>query len=838
MKAFLSHSSTDKPFVEEVGKLLGRQYYLLDRHQFDVGQDFKSEILRCLAAANTLVLFASRAALESSWVTYEMDIAEDKRISGMLNDALVFLLDDVSHTDLPPWLQKGLVVPATSPKAAAREIAQTLDKRLGATRPGYVFGRGSEREKISKALHPIAQELPRVLALWGLPGIGRKTLMEDVARNFLQYKHFLVLKIESGDNLFDFVFKLAAECEFYKDVTALKALGDQIRTEDEQALFARLESYLTRSGDRTFLTLVDMGGLVDEDGDASDVCRAILDVVAKDKGLYMGMVLRRLPSGIIGPQSIYSSVVCEHVKALDSENVERLLVKVLSDREIKFDATQIKTLAEYVRGYPPAAYYAADLAENDGLDLLLSEPRPMINFRSRVLAASLNGIDHTSSYAPILEILAFYSPLPLAVIGESTGLSSTTLADALTQFLHSSILEVDADGFYRVSEPLIEAAQHLFDRWKTPHTRVAKALEKYIVEFGIERGGLGLLRSLFRASRLANLDASENEISFPADLVTLTGEFYHQRDYDRALEIGAHALQARPDNLEARSFIVRAYAQLSQFPKAHAEVQKIRELGSLKDFYFLTGFINRLDSKPTEAIRNYEEALKRGRRGVAIHRDLASCYFHLGDLAKAKEHLTLAQSSSDRKNRYVVDLLVTIAVATGDEGGARDALAELKEVDKREFFLHRLSAVEFRFGDKVKARDFAKEAVELTQRPTFAMLSQRIKCEIATDDLPNAATHLNEAEQRFGAARKDVLLGLRCKWELANEQFTNANLMWQQISDKNKPVHQALRRDVVAGLLSQASPGSPEFSALERELTALKEAIGTLAWDTYDDGLE
>lgn len=838
MKAFLSHSTVDKPFVEEVGKLLGRQHYLIDRQQFDVGQDFKAEIMRCLEVADTLVLFASEAALKSPWVSYEIDISESNKIRGILKDALVFLLGDVSHSDLPLWLQKGLVVSATSPKAVARDIAKTLDKRLGAVRSRYFFGRGGERKILEEKLNPIGGELPRVIALWGLTGIGRKTLLEDAARNLLQYKHFVVVEIESGDNLADVAFKLAAEFEFYQDVPALKELGKKIHEEDSLILLSRLESYLSKSGDRTFLTLLDSGGLIDNDGNTTDICHKILDIVSKDNGLYLGLVLRRFPVDIADPHSVYSSMVCEHVKALQNEDVERLLVKVLSDRNVKFEPRQLKSLTEHVRGYPPAAYYAADLAERGGLDLLLSEPRSMINFRSRILSSALNGLDKTSDNAIVLETLAFYSPLPLAVIGESTGLKAAPLADALKHLLDLSILETDSEGFFLVSEPLLESAQNIFNRWNAPHARIANALDVFIKEFGVERGGLTLVRSLFRAARLAKLDINESEISFAADLVKLTEDLYHQREYERSVEIGEHALDLRPENFDARSFVIRALAQLGKVAEAKEKLQKVRELGALRDYYFLAGFIDRLDGKLDHAIQNYEDSLKRGRRGVAVHRDLASCYFHLGNLEKAKTHLTLAQNSSDRTNRYVVDLLVTIAVASGDEVGARDALAGLREVDKPEFFLHRSSAVEFRFGNKEKARDLAEQAVEITSRPTFAMLSQRIKCEIATGDLTKAATHINEAEHRFGARRKDVLLGLRCRWEIANEKFSNAEDIWQKLSDKEKPVHKALRRDIVEGLLTQGTLGAAETAALTQELTALKDAVGISEWDAYEESEE
>lgn len=835
MKAFLSHSSIDKPFVEEVGKELGRQHYLLDKHEFDVGKNFKDEIARCLKSAETFVLFASRAALKSDWVAYEIDIAEDKKIGGLLSDALVFLLDDVTHADLPPWLSKGLIVKAESPKMVAREIGKVLDTRLGAQRIAYFFGRNLERDRLSKALNPITGALPRVIALIGLPGVGRRTLLEDVARNYLQYKNFHTVEVESGDELPDILYKLAAEKEFWADSSQLKSLGSTIRSESHELLLKRLDAYLTRGSERSFLSLIDLGGLVSDDGSISRVCRSVLEVVAKEKGLYVGMVLRRMPSGLNGPEAVYDGVIHDQVKALPSDDIERLLVKILSDRGVKYEGHQIKRLAEFVKGYPPAAYYAGELAETHGLDLLLSEPRPMIDFRSRVLSSTLNGISKNDSTAQTLELLAFYSPLPLAVIGQATSLSAEELAQVLTKLIHSSVIEVDDDGFYKVSEPLLESAQHLFDRWKTPHQRVAKALQGYVSDFGVHRGGLTVLRSLFRARNLAQLKASDDEISFPADLVRLTEDFYHQREFDRALEIGKQALVMRPDNIDALSFIVRSYAQLGQFENASADAQKVRQFGALKEYYFLMGFCSRLQSNLPEAIRFYEEAARRGRRGMAINRELASCYFHSGNLTKAKEHLFAAQNSTDRKNRYIVDLLVTIAVAEGDEEGARNALVDLEVVDKRGFYLHRCSAVEFRFGDKQKAFELAGEAIEATNRAPFAMLSQRIKCEIAIDDLDSAAVHLREAENRFGTVHRDSLLGLRCKWELACGEPINASAIWKQINGKNTSGARALRRDIIEAMLSQTDISDPQYQQLQGEHQTLMQLVGKVGWETLDE---
>ena len=73
MKAFLSHSSTDKEFVRAVAGNLRRQYCVFDERSFSVGQEFKSSIEAGLNKSDIFVLFAAEAALASIWVDFEIN---------------------------------------------------------------------------------------------------------------------------------------------------------------------------------------------------------------------------------------------------------------------------------------------------------------------------------------------------------------------------------------------------------------------------------------------------------------------------------------------------------------------------------------------------------------------------------------------------------------------------------------------------------------------------------------------------------------------------------------------------------------------------------------------
>src|SRR4051812_23325787 len=147
-RAFLSHSSADKYFVERVADQLGRGQIQIDSRLFEPGVDFRESIRTAVADAGLLVLFASRASLESFWVKYELDAAE---VRGKPH--LTFLLDrDLSAKDLPTWMRTRLVEHAASPSKASRLIQNRLVELSATEEPALFFGRERDLEEIAGEL--------------------------------------------------------------------------------------------------------------------------------------------------------------------------------------------------------------------------------------------------------------------------------------------------------------------------------------------------------------------------------------------------------------------------------------------------------------------------------------------------------------------------------------------------------------------------------------------------------------------------------------------------------------------------------------------------------------
>ena len=125
---------------------------------------------------------------------------------------------------------------------------------------------------------------------------------------------------------------------------------------------------------------------------------------------------------------------------------------------------------------------------------------------------------------------------------------------------------------------------------------------------------------------------------------------------------------------------------------AEKEIQNFAEYAPERDVHFIKGFFKRRKRDISDAITEYKESERFGRRGVAISRELAHCYFFSGEYNKAARYI---QKAIDRHgdNRYLVDLWVKIEKQRGDEKAVNQALIRLKAVDKPNYYHHRLSTV-------------------------------------------------------------------------------------------------------------------------------------------------
>ena len=110
VKAFISHSSKQKPIVEKIANALGHDFTIVDKYTFESGKELQEEIRSSIQSADVFMLVISDEALNSSWVideiTWVRDLVDDDKIQ-----FCPFIVDGTSHEDprIKPWIRKYLL---------------------------------------------------------------------------------------------------------------------------------------------------------------------------------------------------------------------------------------------------------------------------------------------------------------------------------------------------------------------------------------------------------------------------------------------------------------------------------------------------------------------------------------------------------------------------------------------------------------------------------------------------------------------------------------------------------------------------------------------------------
>jgi tetratricopeptide (TPR) repeat protein len=828
LKAFLSHSSSDAEFVTAVANELGRQYTWLDTQAFTNGDELLAGLDKGLSESGVFALFVSRASLQSLYVAFEIAEARQLKVIGSLQRILVYVLDPaISLNSIPKWLTRGHVSRADSSKGVARSIRHALDQEI-AGRHGAVFvGRTSELASAERRLLPTdGSPPPRQLYIAGLPGVGRRTVLQRLARDHWRLSHSITIRIETTDNLADIGTKLADKFEPYNTVAAFGAIAANIARENQGALLNRLSTYLSRAVEsQELIVFLDDGGLLTNDGALSDVAVTLLSLIQTLPSLYVGFISTRRPTGLLPHQQ--ASLAELLLPALIPQDSKQLVAALLGRANLRVSGEKLGALAGATAGYPPSAYQLIEMVKQYGVDVALTDASRFASSRYGPMAAYLRKVFLSSSEKGLLRLLATSSPLPLPVLGAVCGLSPRDLTSALIHLIDVSLLLVDDVGEYWIASPVADLiARDWGEVDKNTYARLADELDAYIGTLGPDVPRLSLARVLFRAHQLADDDAHRaSSFNLASDLLSVAERMYHRRDYRRAVDLARAVIEVRPRNYDARYHLSRALIKSADFEEADVQIEQLARMGYKRESSFLAGFLERHRNHPKDALKHYERALSFGYGGLSIHREMAQCCLALEDLAGAKAHLTKA-SRSGTDNPYILDLYIVIAAKEGNEAEARQRLAQLELVDESAFYYHRLSTVESAFGHVQEALSAARSAIAESGRPTFAMLAQLVVAETRAKLIDEAEKHLGELARLFPNQSKDVQIGLKSQLEVARGHFEEALSSWELLSDKRKGVHIALKRNALRGILAGPLPDSRRIS-LRMELEKLEESLSS-----------
>lgn len=825
MKAFLSYSSKDNDVVDAVASHLGRQFCLYDKYVFETGEEFSDAIKRCLDQAGVFVLFASEQSLKSLWVKLEIDEAYQRKLRESIKRSLVYILDkQINVEDLPEWFQCALIRKNKVSSVIARDIRSHLDQILRERRQSYFIGRGADIGRFEELLTPTDGSVPpHIFVVTGLPGIGRRTLLRHGVANLLDLRKTIEIRLGEGDGINDICAKVADITESFSTAQEFKSVFSEIQAlSDSHALERTLKNLHTLLESGELPVIIDEGGFLDSEGYITAPVLNIVKRISPEDIIYIAFVSYRKPR-----ESHDFPVPVLKLHPLTKQDTQRLLQQLARDSQLKLEGSDLSDIADYVAGYPPSAYFSVQQAKEYGVNLVVMHKRRLVEFRTGVFLRYIEDLGLETKEGAALQLLSSFSPLPLPAILAGLQIDLESADTLLTNLIDLSMVIADGDGLYRISDPIAEAASNSFGFPSEDISQaVANSLSEYLQSSILKQRYLDLSRVLFRAARFSGDSALETSaVRLASDLIRLTEEYYHSRQYERSVECGKLAVSERPETVAGRSYLIRALIQLENWAEAERELEQLRQFAPLRDVHFLRGFLERRRGNYREAITEFEEAYRRGRRGAAISRELSQVYYLIGDLANAWDHLQTALDHHG-DNRYVVDLWAQLAAELGYQDEVRKALNRLEVIDRPVFFHFRRSRIEWLSGNIEAAREAAQTAMEIERRPPLSIVAQMTLCEISLGHVNEATALLERLDREFGDVRKDLRTGLHCRLEITKGNFNEALRLADRILKKESRSYKVIRYEALRGALES---GNLDIATDERyriEYETLNSTLG------------
>ena len=457
MRAFLSHSSKDKGFVEGVAELLKPGTFELDSATFDAGLLNATVIEEALKRSDLFCLFLSRDFIKSSYVTFETLLGLEFFASGQVDRFLAICLDEeafqsasenvklfsivrrVASVEGAAWLIQGALV------AAASSEAQLSHPFIG-----------REATLLELENQVIDPERPpqRAIYVSGNFGTGRRTLIRKFFQN--QYPQvglaFPAVRVEEFDGLDEIYRKTLAAIrpaitarEF---ATRLVAFGSASTTEKARQI-ATLFNSLLPARESSFV--IDVGGILDDGGAVHAEVNAIIDQLDSRP---------HPPVSIISPRMVplrarrdSKDVAYCAVKSLARDEAVRLAQRLLRDKRISATEAQISDIVDLSDRHPYNFYRIVEEIDARGLSSFLASPREFVEWKHRQSSEYLGRLDLGVIETALLGLLKILPTLDFEAMTDALGVKANDAADALLRLTQLHIVEHSGDEF-SVSPPL------------------------------------------------------------------------------------------------------------------------------------------------------------------------------------------------------------------------------------------------------------------------------------------------------------------------------------------------------------------------------------------------
>lgn len=828
VKAFLSHSSVDKTVVRQIKNKLQRLWTYFDEDCFAPGEDFRNAITSRLADTNLFVLFVSENSLASSWVRFEMDEAYWQTIQRDNINILVLTLESISPTDLPTWMRKAKFEAIRTVGQAAQLIKHMLIDNIPVCKPVYM-GRETDTSKFYSDLAGYDGQYPNIFAISGLNGIGRRTFIKDILNNRFSLPFNSQFEIGESEGILELYRKLLDDGIEGLSPEDTRMYYDKFinATKDEQVgEIARILSAYASA--QSFPVLVDGGAILDNEGEYKEDFLAIFRAFRERfPDCYLVLIHTRSPK-LRGPDR--DLIKFCRIHALTPDSCYSLFDALLRRQNVPIsDDAQVKEIAGYLEGYPPSIINAVRECAFEGVDLVCSDKRNLIDFQERIFKKYLDSTSLSEIDTEILTAVYNMSNISIEPLSVILGKAKEIVVTSLRKLHDYNIIELRSDGTYIIAPPMRVAIERKVHHYgKEEFSKISKCLyeaywkpENFIAFHLIDT----VIFAVLRSGEEKELDDFKNHL-LPSHLLKAAIEANQKRDWAAAEAYARKALTLDNNLLPAKSILFKVLVrQETTQNQAVSEKEENNLLDDLrtahdKSVYYLEGFRLLKRRQYQEAIKRFLLAIESGDSSIPTYRDLAECYYQTNQIEEAQKKIETVMKDRKINNPFIVDMAAKIAISIGDFEKASDILDKQALVDRPENVAHRWATYYLKKEDYAAAIESANAACG-GERVLPEMHLLRMSIAIHQRDYKLVKEEYDLIDQKYKHYNRDVREILYTTMLLNSQGWEVAEARFQHIHREN-PYTRNLRYKIIELKLKDNRVPFHEKKKLEEEMAQLE----------------
>ncbi|WP_157886608.1 TIR domain-containing protein [Acetobacter ascendens] len=696
---FLSHSSSDKEYVEKVYKLLDPTITFYDIRTIQPGQETIEAMESGIKQASVFVLFHSNES-RKIWVDFEKSLARLHVINNTSVQILVCPINGSNHHSLPPWMTNYMTTSELFlPNDIARSIKYLYEKSLNKAYPETIRtfpGREVLQRKITLSLMRASAatgEILNAMVLTGLQGMGRGTIASAIVNDAYQGMRCAgpVFEMPASGEAIDWHLKFFDDLEggLSEDATAAQIAAFKNFSVHEQA--KTLVSSLKHWGDlNQVITIRHRWGLRDKGNRLAPWFLDLMQQLKSEPNIRLILISeRQLPSEQIAELGNLQQF---SVEELDSDTIQFILTERIEPRYL--DPQKLPLLAEKINGHPATANHTAYLINGGkSIESLIIASGPVTAFQDKVLGELFDLNILSEIQKKILKLLCIFPQIPSSIIASVfKSIPAEELMRELWDLVEFSVVTLADKGKYKV--PAVVASTYRRRSVKDESDIIKRVGEILKEQFDKNEFDFELIDSLIIAIVSSGQNVTERMMNSltPAKIEPVIEKEYYEGlgsigddarvHFDRCYMLAqlAMTMNAADYVLESMLFYgADASVRLGNLPEKMLTFME--QKGFIAADYVRASFLFYVERDLPKAAQTLQKSV--GQPGFKIRnvRLLARIYLRDGEFRKALETLEIISESRLMRDTGLVLMKVKALRGVRNRKDAEYLLSNLNEHD-------------------------------------------------------------------------------------------------------------------------------------------------------------